>query len=301
MRWLFFFTFCLVRLPAAAADGAPSGAFVAVYLQPGSLFSSGNYPLEQLQKKTDSVKVQKWYRVKWGPRRYAWTPEEFVVTQHSLSSPSNLNPQTLTFTQSDLPLRSAPHPQAPILTHTQRGQILPFTETTEKKWGRIFSRESGELWWMIQDENWTLPLHPTKIKTAELFSKHKIHDIASSPTLPNLKILSAQGIYRTIDGEEWEKLVHFKNDDYAVAIDKTGRIFVGNEYSDDQGETFHSFIRFESLLLAVHKRWRMSPRHLKILELSSTNSVGLQVKLDIGLKFPVLVNTPDQGRSWQAL
>ena len=205
-------------------------------------------------------------------------------------------------------LRSAPHADADVVARSRAGQIAVVAETATLRWGRVAIKDRGDVWWPVED-NALVGNSPhvvselPKFKTSELFLHRKIHDIASSPLIPNLKILSAQGVFRTIDGDEWEKIPQFRDANYPVAITETGRIYVGTFASDDQGETFHSFLRIENVVSPLRRRWNTNPKRMRILEINPQSADGqrLLLKVDIGLDFPVTIATSDQGLTWSAL
>ncbi len=61
-----------------------SGA-VPVYLSPSSLFSSGSFPREVLERKTSDIRLEAWYKVKTADNKVGWLPSNHVLTPLDLT------------------------------------------------------------------------------------------------------------------------------------------------------------------------------------------------------------------------
>jgi hypothetical protein len=141
-----------------------------------------------------------------------------------------------------------------------------------------------------------------KLTTSALFSR-KIFDMASSPAIPSLKFASAQGVFRTVDGQEWVKIPLFQDKNYPISIASGGAIFIGPYVSDDHGETFQQWIRWDSLVATLRTHRGRAASGLKILEIRPQDTSGKRVQLQLSLSDDeaVRVRTDDQGVSWRAL
>jgi hypothetical protein len=116
-----------------------------------------------------------------------------------------------------------------------------------------------------------------------------------------LKLASAQGIFRTVDGEHWEQITQFRDQDHPISISDSGRIFVGPYYSDDQGLTFNEYIRWDKLLSGVSQlKGSAQQGGFKILEVnpSKLDSQKVSVLLDIGNSEKLSAYTSDLGLTW---
>lgn len=202
-------------------------------------------------------------------------------------------------------LRSAPLPYAHLSRHIPEGLKLKVLAQQTLRWGLARMAESGEVWWPIADEGIDVDREialTEKISTSELFHR-KIFDMASSPAVPSLKLVSAQGVFRTVDGKEWTKLPSFQDKNYPIAIAGHGAIFVGPYVSDDHGETFQQWIRWDTLIASMKRLSHVSPKQLQIQEIRPEDPAGRRVvlKLSIGTEAMIKVVTDDQGRSWRPL
>ena len=56
------------------------GKSVPVYLKPSSLFSSGSFPREVLERKTHDIRLEAWYKVKTTENKVGWLPSDHVLT-----------------------------------------------------------------------------------------------------------------------------------------------------------------------------------------------------------------------------
>ena len=88
-----------------------------------------------------------------------------------------------------------------------------------------------------------------------------------------------------------------------IAIAKAGPIFVGPYLSEDSGETFQTWIRYDKLVATLKSRYPTTPQGLQIVEIKPEDPSGKRVrlKLNIGLKHDVSFSTDDRGASWRAL
>ncbi len=206
---------------------------------------------------------------------------------------------------SDLvPLRSAPLPYANLVRNLKSGAPLKVLNAQSLRWGLARLTEVGEIWWPIDDEHDDdrKGVPRESLNTALLF-KRKIFDMASSPRIPSLKFISAQGVYRTSDGDEWTKIPLFQDKNYPIAIASSGAVFVGPFISDDQGETFTQWIRWDSLVSTLKRSLRLTPKSLQIQDIRLEDSRGQRVVLKISIGDGSLIKliTDDQGFNWKLL
>lgn len=201
------------------------------------------------------------------------------------------------------PLRSAPLPYANLERNLPLASDLKITGSDVLRWGMARVTDIGEIWWPMADgliDEEKDGAHPELISSDELF-RRKIFDMASSPAIPSLKFVSAQGVYRTLDGHQWTKLATFENKNYPIAIAGLGSIFVGPYISDDHGETFQQWIRWDSLVAVLRRNSKVTPQNLQIQEIKPEDPTGRRVilKLAIGKDATVRLLTEDQGLSWR--
>ncbi len=212
------------------------------------------------------------------------------------------------------PLRASPLPYADLIRSLPFSSTLTLLTSSTLRWGLASTREQGDVWWPMTDEQAAAKevalFERTertsdvleKIGTAALFSR-KIYDMATSHSIPSLKFASADGIFRTIDGATWTKIPLFRDQNYPIAVSKSGSIFIGPYVSDDHGETFQQWIRWDSLISSLSIKHDVSAQNLKILEIRPEDSLGHKVtlRLNVGLDEPIRVATEDQGISWKSL
>jgi hypothetical protein len=219
----------------------------------------------------------------------------------------DLGPHGVRTVIANAPLRSSPLPYSDVIENLNPDAVLTVIDTKIQRWGQVHVSQTGDLWWPIADDGAddssdSKPGQGLKLLTKELFTR-KIFDMASSAAIPQLKFASAQGVFRTMDGEEWSKIPLFKNENYPIAIAGLGPVFVGPYVSEDQGETFQTWIRYDKLVATLKSKWVITPRSLQILEIKPDDAAGkkLTLKLNIGLTETVRASTTDQGRTWRAL
>lgn len=204
-----------------------------------------------------------------------------------------------------VPLRSAPLPYANLTRNLPSSTALRVLGAQNLSWGMAKLSEAGEIWWPMAAEGADIdrePLIRERISTIDLF-RRKIFDMASSPAIPKLKFVSAQGVYRTNDGNEWTKIPLFQDKNYPIAIAGLGSVFVGPYVSDDHGETFQQWIRWDTLVATIKRHTRLTARHLRIEEIRPDDPTGKRVVLRLSVDTDTIVKlvTDDQGMSWRPL
>ncbi len=255
-------------------------------------FSAGRY-VALFARKGDWLQVEYRGSNSWIKHQDAWILSDMTTGRVAISTPN-------------APLRSAPLPYADLITNLKFDQTLRVIEEKQQRFGLVHVSQNGDLWWPIsedgEDDRDLRPSTSVRIATRELFAR-KIFDMATSTATPSLKFVSAQGIYRTLDGQEWTKIPMFKNQNYPIAIAIAGPIFVGPYMSEDSGETFQTWIRYDKLVATLKSRYPVTPQGLQIVEIKPEDPSGrhLRLKLNIGMKSDVSLYSDDQGQHWRAL
>lgn len=200
------------------------------------------------------------------------------------------------------PLKTAPLPYSDLVSHLASGTPLKILSTQSLRWGQAKLSDVGEIWWPMHElaEEEKEPTIKEELTTSELF-KRKLFDMASSPVIRSLKFASAQGIYRTTDGTKWTKIPYFHDKNFPIAISGAGVVFVGPYLSDDHGETFEQWIRWDKLVAALKRYPNLSAQKIQIHEIHPEDPAGKKVKLKLGIgeEFLVTVATHDQGQTWE--
>jgi SH3-like domain-containing protein len=207
------------------------------------------------------------------------------------------------------PLRSQPVPYSEALRQMPLSTTLKVLSSKVLRWGAVEVAELGTMWWPMTDEQSpTDPSHETgrakdkvlKLSTDELFSR-KLFDMAASRVIPSLKFASAQGVFKTTDGETWTQIPSFKDQNYPIAFAKGGAVFIGPYVSEDRGETFQQWIRWDSLIATLNLSSEAVANNVQIIEVHPRDLSGrkLMLSLNVGQAKPVQVVTDDQGLSWR--
>jgi hypothetical protein len=136
------------------------------------------------------------------------------------------------------------------------------------------------------------------IKIEDLLQK-KVFDIVASPQIKNLIFASAGGIYKTLDGEKWELLEDFGNNNHPIAIAKNGTVFVGPYVSQDHGLSFESYLRWDKLIKVL--KYHHRPDSIRLLQVEPLDAQGqkLKIKLSLNDKKIRTLTTDDRGKSWK--
>lgn len=243
------------------------------------------------------LKVKKdWLEVRLGSISTGWMRKTDAVTLQDLGTVGAMPLFDLA------PLRSAPMPYADLVRSLSASTRLKVITHRTLRWGRANIKDIGDIWWPMAEEveDAQLAKLRERITTRQLF-KRKIFDMAASPAIPALKFVSAEGVFRTNDGREWTRIPLFQDKNYPIAVAGGGSVFVGPYLSDDHGETFQQWIRWDILVGTL--RHLKQPHGMRIVEVRPQDLAARRVlvKLNVGLSQPVSVLTDDQGLSWRML
>ncbi|HVK61357.1 MAG TPA: hypothetical protein VM432_07395 [Bdellovibrionales bacterium] len=224
------------------------------------------------------------------------------VEKRNLWSARDLNAKAARPALLQTPLRSEASPTADLVANLGLGTKLSIVSSKALKWGRVKISSLGTMWWPIMEDEAQSKLQatdaPTIVRSEDLF-KRKIFDMAASQTIPSLKFLSADGVYRTLDNDRWTKIPTFKNENYPIAIAKNGSVFVGPYRSDNHGETFQQWIRWDGLVSSL-RRDRVRSDKVRIAEIRPDDEEGRQITLRLSTADgqSIRLRTHDGGRNW---
>ncbi len=203
-----------------------------------------------------------------------------------------------------IPLMKEASAESALIEELKEVSPLKVLNRELQKWGQVKISDEGTFWWPIDDENLASETSDQTIQltTSELFDR-KIYDMVSSPDIPYLKFASARGIFKTLDGKTWTQMNQFKDDNYPLAVSPNGTIFIGAFASQDHGDTFEPYLRWENLITAARVKFHASPRYLQLLKVVPLDFLGneLELKMDIGQKIPSHFHSRDHGATWQAM
>jgi hypothetical protein len=168
----------------------------------------------------------------------------------------------------------------------------------------------------MEDGNWNLsevPGHgrvywqnPTAISNEEDFIntdellKREVHSIAFHPKNPRWGLVSAGGIYLTLDGQRWQKLKAFRQNE-PVSIDKEGTMIVGSQMSRDYGKTFHPYVRWEKIARLIEINEAKPAAVMHIADLHFDKHGFLILTIDNGVKKLKMAGVPSEQTSWRML
>jgi hypothetical protein len=205
-------------------------------------------------------------------------------------------------------LLSSPLPYADRVRTTEMlSQPLKILASESLRWGKARLPDVGEIWWPMVDsedaDEDARVLNTAEIISSEQLFARKIFDMAASPTDPTVQFASAKGVFRTVDGKKWKKLDLFEDRNYPIAISGTGAVFIGPYVSDNHGENFQQWIRWDSLVATLRRKVGRPPEQLQIREIRSEDPTGRRVvlKLFVGDSKLVRLSTNDRGQTWRSL
>jgi SH3-like domain-containing protein len=194
--------------------------------------------------------------------------------------------------------------QQPNTSSTILGQIPPWQNLTQQdtviqKWAVSSIKElGGNVWWEMKSDG-----HDYELEQLTQLNLKDVRKILPNPAYNNLKIASANGLFRSTDGQYWSPLPQFQGHNPAFTFATDGILFVEDKMSMDNGEHFTPFIMWEKLLKSLRDNRLAVAQNLKILNIETLNSSSQQLilELDIGNRKTVKAYTGDRGQTWSIL
>lgn len=177
---------------------------------------------------------------------------------------------------------------------------LKGVEVLNLKWGQATVEGHGNVWWITNlDET---PSKSESIRFVDL-KKRGIFQIVTHPFKPSIRFASANGLFRTEDGINWERLSFIGEENQPLAISKRGVLFVGNYKSNDLGNSFEPYLRFENILRALSHSQAQNPKKLSITELKlpTKDDKVIRLKVNMGKETPVWIQSTNSGADWKVL
>lgn len=191
--------------------------------------------------------------------------------------------------------------QQPSISSPVIGRILPWQnlmqqDSVQQEWAVSFLKElKTNVWWEIKDTAELQQLTQLDIKN--------VRKVLSNPVFSHLKVASADGLYRSADGQYWAPLRDFQGYNPAFTFSKDGILFVEDKLSVDNGEHFTSYVHWEQILKGLRDNRIAVNKKLHILNIETLNSTSQQLilEIDVGARRPVKAYTGDRGKTWAIL
>lgn len=190
-------------------------------------------------------------------------------------------------------LKSSPHSQAKVVANLQAWSDLEVLSRKKMRWVQSHVSGVGEVWWEKDEKI---------IPVAKIKKLTNVRQIVRNPK-SNVFFASANGLFKSLDGMEWEPVDDDLIKNQAISIARDGTLFVGEKLTHDQGKSFQPYIKWDNLVEQLTYIENIQPKHLGILKITPLDgsSQRLMLKLDVGDKKTVHMVTEDQGRNWKVV
>ena len=173
---------------------------------------------------------------------------------------------------------------------------LQIKNLNSQKWILSQVEGHGQVWWKNTSEEKKPALASSVIRAEDLLQK----DLFSMAFMNSKKmkgLVSARGIYRTENGQTWEKIEQFGSDDLPVAIHPQGIWYFGSFPSYNEGKTFEPLIRWDLVTATITEQLNRPPLHLRILKIEALNNKNVKVLFETGVK-RIALETPVDFQDW---
>jgi hypothetical protein len=155
------------------------------------------------------------------------------------------------------------------------------------------------VWWKWADARVQKNSEVEQITIDELIKKD-IFSVSFHPKNPRKALVSAGGVYHTVDGINWVKLKQFDQFSGPVHYFNDLMMFVGPYRSVDGGKNFENFIRFSELTHSIAKAVGYTPTRLELRSIKTTSALKIILDIDIGAK-KIKVQSPIYAQDWSVI
>lgn len=110
-------------------------------------------------------------------------------------------------------------------------------------------------------------------------------------------LASSHGVFKTNDGQYWERMSEFGEENLPVCIHPDGIWFVGSFRSFDQGQTFEPFLRWDLLAEIIQNELKRPALYLKLSRITALKGSQLEIVIETGYR-PVHLRGHTLGQFW---
>lgn len=138
----------------------------------------------------------------------------------------------------------------------------------------------GEVFWKKSSSQAAIDSHLGGDLSIEEMMKREVVSVSFHPKNPNYGVVSARGIFLTVDGKTWRQLARFGDQDFPVLIDAQGFLYIGSQRSNDIGKSFSPYFRWELLAQMLEQKQKTPAQQLKIRNLTNPRPGVLGMELE---------------------
>lgn len=168
-----------------------------------------------------------------------------------------------------------------------RSQVVILNKSTQT-WVQSELKGHGLVWWKkneFQNQNNISTIIENKnTYSSEEISKRQIFSVSFDKKNIEKALVSANGVFKTIDGENWIRYPLFDEKNLPVAIHPDGIWYVGTYRSLDEGKTFEPYIRWENLTQVVQKQIPSSLSQIQINKIEALPQSQVLLHVSVGGK-----------------
>lgn len=164
----------------------------------------------------------------------------------------------------------------------QMGSRVEIAQAIAHRWNESYVKGHGLVWWKT-DLKEKKPKSQKVWTTSEILKKNLKG--MSFDKKSKMGLASAGGIFKTLDGKNWQQVEFFGNQDWPVCLHPTGVWFVGSYRSTDLGESFQPSLKWSEIVkdLQMNHQNRKMPL-FRILDVKTVSSNAVEIKIDTGIK-----------------
>jgi hypothetical protein len=147
-----------------------------------------------------------------------------------------------------------------------QGNLTPFEPVKMKEhkmqyWIESLHSTHGKVWWLMNNTPSLVADNSLVLSTQEI-KERGIFDWSTNRD--SLALVSAKGIFISQEKDTWKHLSRFEEANFPVAVGLNKTLFVGDQYSTDNGNTFEPYIRWDILSSIVQDELEGSPEYIRI-------------------------------------
>ncbi len=172
--------------------------------------------------------------------------------------------------------------QKGILVRESAGDSPPLLARLAKKeehkafWKISFLQGHGMVWWKDKES----PLVQSETFTREELLKRKVYSYAVE-NKTGQGLISAQGIYKSVDGKIWKKVPEFKDEDHPVFLSSNKDWFIGNYRIKPSTNELEPYLRWDLVVQKYLRAHESAPRSFRLQKIEESDHGFLKLSFDV--------------------
>lgn len=177
--------------------------------------------------------------------------------------------------------------------HYPKWTSFKLVKEKTKPWLQSELKGHGPIWWQRPDAEM---VGQNTVSIDDLIKK-EIYSVSFQEDNPKKGLASANGVFITEDGQNWNEISQFKGYSGPVHYHSNSLIYVGNYRSVDGGKTFENYIQIDKVSSAITKFTGITAKKIQITKIKVQKPYNIVIDVQTGTR-KVRLKSPIFAQDW---